>query len=132
MASVIQIVRSSGLSATSGPSCRSVGEPLAMQMTKRSSRLLATPQAWLWELLGARHSPTLQVAQELPRLLATSTPSLLGRTGYTSFFLKRQPCVFNIPGFPSAVCEHRTFVLPAYRYIMAILNLWVATPSGLK
>lgn len=26
--------------------------------------------------------------------------------------LKQQPCVFNIPGFPSAICEHKDFYAP--------------------
>lgn len=47
--------------------------------------------------------PGHTVSTEVTRLLATSTPSLVGwKTGYMPFHLKRQPCMFNIPRFPSA------------------------------
>lgn len=88
--------------------------PLAMQITQRLARLLATPRPGCGSFWEARYGLALQRTQGLPRLLAASTPSLLGRTGYTSFPLRRQPCLFNIP------MSTRTFVFSTCLYIMAV------------
>lgn len=88
MVSVLQIgQRTSGLSTTSGSVCGSLAEPLAIPIVQKSSRLLASPDPGCASLEGARYGLAIQIAQGLPRLLATSILNLLGGKQVIHVFL---------------------------------------------